>query len=512
MSVANGKSFRNEPQKTDVDTDYEEVITVIKKRVGGGYKYIEVKREKPIKRRTKRLLRNNESKTSGDEMEKEDGPEKFTDEVINCEDRIRFDEYPILKYIQENVIGHNLTILGPFGVKKVIYCDYTASGRSLAFIEDYIRNFVQPFYANTHSETGRNSRQTSKFREEARSIIKRCVNADKDDVVIFTGSGATAAIHKLCWGLKINMPRVAEETVVFSGPYEHHSNMLLWKEFGATVVRIRDTQDGVIDIEHLEKELKFWKEKKRQMLVCVSAASNVTGIITDTEEVAIVAHRYGAFAAFDYAGGGPYLKIDMNPSKQGYYLLDLDLSKDAVFISPHKFVGGPGTPGIVVAKKWMFRNTVPERVGGGTVTYVSRDFHMYTHDIEGREEGGTPAIIESIRTGLVFQLKEAVGEDVILKRDQDLCCRAFGVWERNPNLKILGNHRVERITIFSFIVIHEGTNKFIHYNFVSTLLNDLFGIQSRGGCVCAGPYGHDLLGITETMAKRLKWFTHTQPG
>ncbi|XP_060562870.1 uncharacterized protein LOC132722391, partial [Ruditapes philippinarum] len=292
--------------------------------------------------------------------------------------------------------------------------------------------------------------------------------------------------------------------VVLIGPYEHHANMLLWKEFGTTVVRIRDKDDGLIDTEHLESELKFWKDKRRHMLVCVSAASNVTGIVTDTDEISSIAHQYGALVAFDYAGGGPYLDINMNSSKKSY--------KDAVFISPHKFVGGPGSPGVVVAKKWMFKNNVPDRVGGGTVVYVSREIHAYTSDIEAREEGGTPAIIESIRTGLAFQLKAAVTEKLIATRDEDLCCRAFAVWERNPNLIVLGSHNAERITIFSFIVRHEDTGKYVHYNFISTLLNDLFGIQSRGGCACAGPYGHDLLGISEPMAKRLKWFTNEHPG
>ncbi|KAL4223439.1 hypothetical protein ACF0H5_016910 [Mactra antiquata] len=269
------------------------------------------------------------------------------------------------------------------------------------------------------------------------------------------------------------------------------------------VVRIRERHDGKIDLDHLVSELKFWKEKRRHALVCVSAASNVTGIVTDVDEISTIAHQYDAFSVFDYAGGGPYLDMNMNQSKQSY--------KDAIIISPHKFVGGPGTPGIIVAKKWMFKNQVPDRVGGGTVTYVSREFHNYTYDIEAREEGGTPAIIESVRAGLVFQLKAAVTEELIIKRDEELCCRAFKVWEKNPNLIVLGNHNVERITIFSFIVTHES-GKFVHHNFISVLLNDLFGIQSRGGCACAGPYGHDLLGISEQTAKRLKWFTVIQPG
>lgn len=504
------------PSKYPVLPPTNNTPRVIRKRVGGGFKYVvEMTEEKDSREKGKEEMKYLEKaeeehrgeKSPADSFESISLPQSTNDlrrDVVESADKVLYNDYPILRYIQNNVIGHNIAIDGPFGLKRVIYCDYTASGRSLSFIEDYIRTFVCPFYANTHSETGRNARQTSKFREEARDIIRQCTNCGKDDVVIFTGSGATAGLHKMAWGLKINIPRVAEETVVLTGPYEHHANMLLWKEFGTTVVRIRDTPDGQVDLEHLASELKFWKEKKRQVLVCFSAASNVTGIVTDTDAVSELAHAHGAFVGFDYAGGGPYLKIDMNASKKGY--------KDAVFISPHKFVGGPGSPGIMIAKKWMFRNQVPDRVGGGTVVYVTRETHAYTSDIEAREEGGTPAIIESIRTGLAFQLKKAVGENLIEARDDDLCKRAFEVWEQNPALVVLGSHTAKRVTIFSFVVRHVETGKFVHYNFISNLLNDLFGIQSRGGCACAGPYSHDLLGISEPMAKRLKWFTNEQIG
>ncbi|KAK3595795.1 hypothetical protein CHS0354_025432 [Potamilus streckersoni] len=449
-----------------------------KKRIGGGYVFVGSKQADKHARPAKHESTN--SSTSS------------------------YDRYPVLRYIQDNVIGNKVLMEGPFGPKRVVYCDYTASGRSLSFIEDYIRNYVFPFYANTHSENGRNARQTAKFREEAREIIKQCVNASKDDIVIFTGSGATAALHKVAMGLKVNQSRVAEDTVVFIGPFEHHSNTLPWKEYGVTVVRIQDRHDGYIDVDQLQDELKFWKEKRRLLIVAVSAASNVTGIITDTVTVAKIAHKYGAYVIFDYAAGGPYLKIDMNPSKDGY--------KDAVLVSPHKFIGGPGTPGLVIAKKWMFRNPVPDRVGGGTVVYVSRDVHIYTSDIENREEGGTPAIIESIRTGMVFQLKQAVGTDVIEEREAELCRRALGIWEDNPNLIILGSHSAKRVTIFSFLVKHQSTGRLLHYNYVSTLLNDLFGIQSRGGCACAGPYTHDLLGISEPTAKKFMWFVSDKSG
>ncbi|XP_053376481.1 uncharacterized protein LOC123534695 [Mercenaria mercenaria] len=385
-----------------------------------------------------------------------------------------YSDYPILKRVQDNVIGHDLVINTPYGHRKVTYCDYTASGRCLSFIEDFIRVNVFPTYANTHSTTGHNARQTGKYREEARTIIKRSVNANKDDVVIFTGSGATAGMHKVAWALRMNNPRIAADTAVFIGPYEHHSNILLWREFGAKVVRIRhDNKSGMIDIEHFRDELK------------------------------VKSHQNGALVIFDYAGGGPYLKIDMNPSKLGY--------KDAVIVSPHKFVGGPGTPGVVIAKKWIFRNMVPDRVGGGTVRFVTREQHAYVGNIEEREEGGTPAIIESIRAGIVFQLKQEIGTDLIHAREKIMVKRAFAVWEENPSIFVLGSHTADRIPIFSFLTIHQETGRLIHHNFISALLSDLYGIQARGGCACAGPYAQDLMGVSETTAKKYMFFLSEKP-
>ncbi|XP_038079043.1 probable cysteine desulfurase [Patiria miniata] len=417
----------------------------------------------------------------------------------------------ILRYVEDNVVGKDTCFPGPFGEKQVIYCDYTASGRPLKFIEDYITNHVHPLYANTHTTTGLMARQTSQFRKEAREIIKRCVNATDEDVVIFTGSGTTGAVHKLVTALELKGER-AKKTVVFVGPYEHHSNILPWKESGAKVIRIRDADRGQIDMKLLEQKLKHYQHRSRFMIGCFSAASNVTGIVTDSLAVASLLHQYGALSFWDYATAGPYLNIDMNPvldledEAEAEEMEPLDFSKDAVYLSPHKFVGGVGTPGLLIAKKKLFMNAVPGAVGGGTVLYVTRDTHRYVSNIEEREEGGTPAIVESIRAGLVFRLKESITPALIEEREHDLSLLAFKTWRRNPNLIFLGSTRAERLPIFSFLIVHTPSGKVLHHNYVAALLNDLYGIQARGGCACAGPYAQDLLGIDEPMAAQFADF------
>lgn len=273
--------------------------------------------------------------------------------------------------------------------------------------------------------------------------------------------------------------------MVFIGPFEHHSNELPWRESIADVVTIQEDYDGHVDLAHLEAELVRHADRPLK-IGSFSAASNVTGIITDTSAVAALLHRHGALSFWDCAAAAPYVDIDMSPDGELAH-------KDAVFISPHKLIGGPATPGVLVARRELFRNRVPTVPGGGTVAYVNPEGHRYLEDIEHREEGGTPAIVESIRAGLIFQLKDAVGIDAIRLREESFIRRAIAEWDRQPNIEVLGNHEAERLSIVSFVVRHE--ERYLHHNFVVALLNDLFGIQSRGGCSCAGPYGHRLLGI-----------------
>jgi selenocysteine lyase/cysteine desulfurase len=411
----------------------------------------------------------------------------------------------LIETIRDNIIGDDHAIDGPYGARRVTYADYTASGRSLAFIEDFIRENVQPLYANTHTETSGTGLQTTRFREDARRIVRQAVGGTEDDCVIFCGSGATGAIDKVVDILNLRIPAdlderyrlsdhipAAQRPVVFIGPYEHHSNELPWRESIADVVVIDEDADGLLCQETLER--KLIEHRDRPLLIgSFSAASNVTGIGSKVGQVSALMHRYGGLVFWDFAAAGPYVKMEMNLREDGPH--GHLAYKDAIFLSPHKFIGGPGTPGILVVKRNVLRNTVPSVPGGGTVRYVSSTRHVYSTDPEHREEGGTPAIIESIRAGLVFQLKEAVGTDTIRALEHSFIRRAIDRWSRRPEIRVLGNLDAWRLSIVSFVIRH-GT-RILHYNYVVALLNDLFGIQARGGCSCAGPYGHRLLGVDD---------------
>ncbi len=417
----------------------------------------------------------------------------------------------LIEAIRAGIIGDDRAVEGPYGVRRVTYADYTASGRSLRFIEDFIRDEVMPLYANTHTETSATGLQTTRFREDARRAILEAVGGGDGDVVIFCGSGATGAINKLIEILNLRLPADLaerydlasaipedERPVVFIGPYEHHSNEISWRETIAEVVVIAEDRNGCIDEAHLERELAA-RSGRQLMIGSFSAASNVTGIVSNTDPVTALLHRHGALAFWDFAAAAPYVAIEMNPREPGG---DRLAAKDAVFLSPHKFVGGPGTPGVLVVKRALVANRVPTVPGGGTVSYVSATGHSYLSEPELREEGGTPAIIESIRAGLVFKLKAAVGEETIEALENDFVGRAIASWSANPNIRILGNFEAKRLSIVSFVV--KRGDHFLHHNAVVALLNDLFGIQARGGCSCAGPYGHRLLAIDMARSTRFR--------
>ena len=409
----------------------------------------------------------------------------------------------LIAEIRDSVIGDGDALDGPFGPRPLVYADYTASGRSLRFIEDFIAEQVLPLYANTHTEASATGRQMTLLREEARAIVHSAVNGSVDDAVVFTGTGSTSAIDKLVQVLGLRQgrrPRLARRRpVVFVGPYEHHSNELPWRESIADVVTIREDANGRLDLDHLEHELRRHADRPLK-LGTFSAASNVTGLITDVDAVSIALHRHGALSCWDYAAAGPYLAIDMNacPDREDGHLA----YKDAVFLSPHKFVGGPGTPGVLVAKRAVFANRVPTIPGGGTILFVSPTAQRYHPAAEIREEGGTPGIVESIRAGLVFALKEAVGVEEIRRREDDFARRALASWGENPRLRILGNPALERLAIVTFGIRHP--RGLLHSNLVVALLNDLFGIQARSGCFCAGPYVHRLFPIDDEWSTRME--------
>ena len=350
----------------------------------------------------------------------------------------------LLQAIRDAVIGDDVAVDGPFGVRRVTYADYTASGRSLSFIEDLIRAEVLPLYANTHSESSGTGRQTTRFREDARGIIREACGADDRYAVLFCGSGSTGAIATFIACLELRLPaglddryhlrdRIPpeERPVVFVGPYEHHSNELPWRESIADVVTIPEDHDGRIDLEELERALVRYADRPRK-IGSFSAASNVTGILSDTRAVSVLLHRHGALSCWDFAAAAPYVDIEMAPQRAGP---DAQLdTMDAIFLSPHKFIGGPGTPGVLIARRDLFTNRVPSVPGGGTVEYVNPSEHVYLDDVERREEGGTPDIVGSIRAGLVFQLKQAVGPDRIREREASFTHRAMHRWERSRSM------------------------------------------------------------------------------
>lgn len=398
-----------------------------------------------------------------------------------------------LNKVRQALIGDSEFIETPFGARKITYADYTASGRSLSFIEQFIVQKVMPFYANTHTEATVTGRQTSAYREDARQLIANACHATKDDVVLFCGAGATGAVDKLIRILTLAHNLNTSDTVIFIGPYEHHSNELPWRESGAKVVRIKEADNGGICLADLEAQLTSHQHISLK-IGSFSAASNVTGIIQEQDAVAALLHKHQALSFWDFAAGAPYMAIKMNVEAD-------NANKDALFFSPHKLVGGPGTPGVLIIKRALLTNDRPSTVGGGTVSFVSRDNHTFLAPGERSEEAGTPAIIESIRAGLAFKVKADIGDEAIETLEEkwsDLIKQKF---EFNESIDVLGNPNAKRLSITSFRVKTEFG--YLHHGLVVSLLNDLFGIQMRAGCSCAGPYGHDLLNIDEQTSLKL---------
>ena len=388
------------------------------------------------------------------------------------------------------LIGEGMMIPGLNGDVPLVYADYVASGRALAQVEDYVTKHVLPFYANSHTEASWCGAYTTRLREDARHEIARLVGASDDDAVIFAGSGATAGLNRLVSLLGIER---ADRPVVFIGPYEHHSNILPWRESKAEVIEIPEAATGGPDLDALAQALKDHADS--DLLVgSFSAASNVTGIVTDTDPVTRLLKAHGALSVWDFAGGGPYLPIDMGSAG--------DVRKDAIVISAHKFVGGPGASGVLVVNKNAVTTHCPSMPGGGTVTFVSPWRHEYLDDLVAREEAGTPNVIGDIRAALAFIVKDVVGTDEIARRDEMFNQMALATWGDNPHLTLLGTDNPHRLPIFSFLV-QDASGAHVHQQLFTRMLSDIYGIQVRGGCACAGPYGHRLLDIDQVTSESL---------
>ncbi len=392
---------------------------------------------------------------------------------------------------RKHIIGINQEFITPYGVKKLIYTDWTASGRLYRPIENKLINEFGPFVANTHTETSTSGAAMTLAYYQARSIIKQHVNASEDDILITEGSGMTGVVNKFqrILGLKIceNLKEhtiVPEEKrpIVFVSHMEHHSNQTSWIETIADVVVVPCNKSGLICLDKFESMIKKYQDRPIK-IASIIAGSNVTGIKTDYHKVAALIHKYNGLCFVDFACAAPYTNIDMHPEKEEEYL-------DAVFFSPHKFLGGPGSSGVLIFNRKLYKNMIPDNPGGGTVTYTTPwGEHGYIDDVETREDGGTPAFLQTIRIALVIHLKEQMGINTIKRREDEINEIIFNCLENLEGIHILAPEHKDRLSIFSFYFEE------YHFNLIVKLLNDRFGIQARGGCSCAGTYGYFLLNV-----------------
>jgi len=428
--------------------------------------------------------------------------------------------------LRNELIGKNLKFETPYGERLLTYADFTASARGLNFIEKYLLE-LQESYANTHTEDDMTGEVMTKILHKSEKIIKAHVNGEENCYVIPSGTGATGAIECLAKILGIYIPPAAKRTienimkeyykgnkgiddiineedylkhlpVVFIGPYEHHSNILMWDEGIAEVVEIGLKSDGTIDLDELKGKLSDKKYKDKLKIGSFSAASNVTGIITSVDEIAGILHDNNAYACFDFAACAPYVEINMNKNKKEYY--------DAIYLAPHKFAGGPGSSGILVINKRIYDNSLPPTVsGGGTVSFVSPYTYDYIDNVQLREMAGTPGILQIFKAALVMELKDLIGLDKIEEIEKYYTKKVFQRLSSIKNMEVLGPADINnRLPIFSLKIKHK--DKYIHPKFAAKLINDLFGIQTRAGCACAAPYGHRLLDINEETSHLFRHF------
>lgn len=396
--------------------------------------------------------------------------------------------------LASGLIGADVCIPTPDGPRKLVYADYVASGRAVAQVEDFIRDAVLPFYANTHTDASFCGAYCTSLREEARQTIARLCGADaRDHAVIFSGSGATSALNHLVHLLDLRGSLAAGQAVtVLVGPYEHHSNLLPWRESGARVIEIAEAAEGGPDMAMLRDTLHRTAGSSR-VIVAMSAASNVTGICTDVASVTRLVKECGATMIWDYAAGAPYLAMAMAPAS--------DCGIDAIVFSAHKFIGGPGASGVLILRRDAVRSVKPWRSGGGTVAFVNGTRHDYLTDLEHREEGGTPNILGDVRAALALIVKDVIGQDHITARNADLTARGFAALGEDNAIGLLAARHRDRLPIFSFC---PQAGRGIDPSAFTAALSRQFGIQARGGCACAGPYAHRLLHIDDAQSEMIR--------
>ncbi|MEP4199433.1 MAG: aminotransferase class V-fold PLP-dependent enzyme [Aliishimia sp.] len=394
------------------------------------------------------------------------------------------------------LIGDGIDIPGLNGTNKMVYADYVASGRALSQVEDFVRHDVLPYYSNSHTEASYCGAHISALRAEARGVIARACGADEKYAVIFSGSGATSGLNRIVhlFGIR-QAAEQGRHPLVLVGPYEHHSNILPWRESGAEVVEIAESITGGPDMAKLETQLQA--ATGRMVIGAFGAASNVTGIQTDTKAVTHMLKQHGALAVWDFAGAGPYVPINLSP--------DDGCAMDAVVVSPHKFLGGPGASGVLIVKTAAVVADTPTLAGGGTVNFVSPWAHDYSESVIAREEAGTPNIVGDIRAACAFIVKAAIGDDVMADRQNRFFRAAKESWAANPFIEILGNPAAtNRLPIFSMRVKALQGAGYVHQQLFTRMLSDVYGIQARGGCACAGPYAHRLMGIDAAQSAHIR--------
>jgi len=397
---------------------------------------------------------------------------------------------------RKNIIGENKKFDSPFGEKSIIYSDWTASGRIYGPIEEKLNKQFYPMVGNTHTETNVTGSSMTIAYHKAIHIVKSHVNASPEDVMISSNSGMTGVVNKFqrILGLKVyekhrDFIKVSEEDrpIVFITHMEHHSNQTSWLETLADVEIINPDENGYVDLNHFAELLVKYKNRKTKY-AAITSCSNVTGIITPYFEIAEMIHKVGGHCFVDFACSAPYIDIDMHPTNKAQYL-------DAIYFSPHKFLGGPGTAGVLIFNKDLYTNKVPDNPGGGTVDWTNPwGLHKYLDDIEMREDGGTPAFLQTIKTALCVKVKEEMGSKNIRAREEEQLKLIWDKLMAIPGLHILADNFKERLGVISFYIDK------LHYNLGVRILNDRFGIQMRGGCSCAGTYGHYLLHVDQTTS------------